>query len=73
MGVESIELDTVTCAWWRGPCPASSSRAGRRLRLLVVRALARGGIVTAADSTPWWVRWCTRPPPAEPKRKTRGR
>lgn len=52
MGVESIELDTVNLRMVARTLPGKQFEAGRRLRLLVVAALARAGIVTPADSTP---------------------
>jgi moderate conductance mechanosensitive channel len=52
MGVESIELDTVNLRMVARTLPGKQFEAGRRLRLLVVAALARAGIATPADSTP---------------------
>ncbi|WP_167104797.1 mechanosensitive ion channel family protein [Mycobacterium sp. DL592] len=52
MGVESIELDTVNLRMVARTLPGKQFEAGRRLRLLVVGALARAGIVTSGDSTP---------------------
>lgn len=51
MGVESIELDTVTLRVVARTLPGKQFEAGRQLRVLVIRALARVGIVTAADAT----------------------
>jgi moderate conductance mechanosensitive channel len=51
MGVESIELDTVTLRVVARTLPGKQFEAGRQLRVLVLRALARAGIVTAADAT----------------------
>lgn len=51
MGVESIELDTVTLRLVARTLPGKQFEAGRQLRVLVIRALARAGIVTAADAT----------------------
>src|ERR1700744_2529150 len=51
MGVESIEVDTVTLRMVARTLPGKQFEAGRQLRVLVVRALARAGIVTAADAT----------------------
>jgi moderate conductance mechanosensitive channel len=51
MGVESIEIDTVTLRMVARTLPGKQFEAGRQLRVLVIRALARGGIVTAADAT----------------------
>jgi moderate conductance mechanosensitive channel len=50
MGVESIEVDTVTLRIVARTLPGKQFEAGRQLRVLVVRALARAGIVTAADA-----------------------
>jgi small-conductance mechanosensitive channel len=52
MGVESIELDTVNLRMVARTLPGKQFEVGRRLRVLVVRALRRAGIVTSADSTP---------------------
>lgn len=51
MGVESIEIDTVTLRLVARTLPGKQFEAGRQLRVLVIRALARAGIVTAADAT----------------------
>ncbi|OBG25809.1 mechanosensitive ion channel protein MscS [Mycobacterium sp. 852002-51057_SCH5723018] len=51
MGVESIEVDTVTLRMVARTLPGKQFEAGRQLRALVIRALARAGIVTAADAT----------------------
>jgi small-conductance mechanosensitive channel len=51
MGVESIEVDTVTLRLVARTLPGKQFEAGRQLRALVIRALARAGIVTAADAT----------------------
>ena len=51
MGVESIEIDTVTLRLVARTLPGKQFEAGRQLRVLVLRALARAGIVTAADAT----------------------
>lgn len=51
MGVESIEVDTVTLRLVARTLPGKQFEAGRLLRVLVIRALARAGIVTAADAT----------------------
>jgi moderate conductance mechanosensitive channel len=51
MGVESIEVDTVTLRMVARTLPGKQFEAGRQLRVLVIRALARAGIVTAADAT----------------------
>ena len=52
MGVESIELDTVNLRMVARTLPGKQFEVGRRLRLLVVAALARAGIVTKTDSAP---------------------
>jgi small conductance mechanosensitive channel len=51
MGVESIELDTVTLRIVARTLPGKQFEVGRQLRVLVIRALARVGVVTAADAT----------------------
>ncbi|MFZ1176816.1 MAG: mechanosensitive ion channel family protein, partial [Mycobacterium sp.] len=51
MGVESIEVDTVTLRLVARTLPGKQFEAGRQLRVLVIRALARAGILTAADAT----------------------
>ncbi|HUH67686.1 MAG TPA: mechanosensitive ion channel family protein [Mycobacterium sp.] len=50
MGVESIEVDTVTLRLVARTLPGKQFEAGRQLRVLVIRALARAGIVTASDA-----------------------
>ena len=52
MGVESIELDTVNLRMVARTLPGKQFEVGRRLRVLVVAALRRAGIVTPADSPP---------------------
>ncbi len=51
MGVESIEVNTVTLRLVARTLPGKQFEAGRQLRVLVIRALARAGIVTAAVAT----------------------
>jgi moderate conductance mechanosensitive channel len=51
MGVENIAVDTVTLRLVARTLPGKQFEAGRQLRVLVIRALARAGIVTAADAT----------------------
>ncbi|MDT5044474.1 MAG: moderate conductance mechanosensitive channel [Mycobacterium sp.] len=51
MGVESIEVDTVTLRLVARTLPGKQFEAGRQLRALVIRALARSGVVTKADAT----------------------
>ena len=51
MGVESIEVDTVTLRLVARTLPGKQFEAGRQLRAMVVRALARSGVVTKADVT----------------------
>ena len=51
MGVEKIAVDTVTLRLVARTLPGKQFEAGRQLRVLVIRALARAGIVTAADAT----------------------
>jgi moderate conductance mechanosensitive channel len=50
MGVESIEVDTVTLRLVARTLPGKQFEAGRQLRAMVVRALARSGVVTKADT-----------------------
>lgn len=52
MGVESIELDTVNLRMVARTLPGKQFEVGRRLRMLVVAALTRAGIVTSVDSAP---------------------
>jgi small conductance mechanosensitive channel len=52
MGVESIQVDAVNLRMVARTLPGRQFEAGRRLRVLVVRALARAGIVTVGDHTP---------------------
>lgn len=52
MGIESIELDTVNLRMVARTLPGKQFEVGRKLRLLVVAALARAGIATAADEAP---------------------
>jgi small conductance mechanosensitive channel len=52
MGVESIEVDTVNLRMVARTLPGKQFEVGRRLRLLVVGALIRAGIVTSADTRP---------------------
>lgn len=52
MGVESIEVDTVNLQLVARTLPGKQFEAGRRLRALVVHALSRAGVVTAADAPP---------------------
>jgi small-conductance mechanosensitive channel len=49
MGVESIQLDTVTLRMVARTLPGKQFEAGRQLRVLVLRALAHAGIVTTAE------------------------
>ena len=51
MGVESIQVDTVTLRLVARTLPGKQFEAGRQLRVLVVRALARAGVVTTTDAT----------------------
>lgn len=52
MGVESIELDTINLRMVARTLPGKQFEVGRRLRVLVIRALTRAGIVTRADTGP---------------------
>jgi small-conductance mechanosensitive channel len=49
MGVESIELDTVNLRMVARTLPGKQFEVGRRIRVLVVRALRRAGIVSPTD------------------------
>ena len=49
MGVESIELENVILRMVARTLPGKQFEAGRRLRVLVVRALGRAGIVSPSD------------------------
>ena len=51
MGVESIEVDAVNLRMVARTLPGKQFEVGRRLRLLVVAALARAGIVSPVEST----------------------
>ncbi|MGZ5378198.1 MAG: mechanosensitive ion channel family protein [Mycobacterium sp.] len=50
MGVESIELDTVNLRMVARTLPGKQFEVGRRIRVLVVRALRRAGIVSPTES-----------------------
>jgi moderate conductance mechanosensitive channel len=50
MGVESIAVDTVTLRLVARTLPGKQFQAGRELRVLVARALARAGIVAATET-----------------------
>jgi moderate conductance mechanosensitive channel len=52
MGVESIELDTVNLRMVARTLPGKQFEVGRRLRVLVLRALGRAGIVSPGDASP---------------------
>jgi small conductance mechanosensitive channel len=51
-GIESIELDTVNIQMVARTLPGKQFEVGRKLRLHVVAALMRAGIVTSADNAP---------------------
>jgi moderate conductance mechanosensitive channel len=51
MGIENIEVDTVTLRLVARTLPGKQFEAGRQLRVLVIRALERAGIFTTADAT----------------------
>jgi small conductance mechanosensitive channel len=51
MGVESIELDTVNLRMVARTLPGKQFEVGRRIRVLVVRALRRAGIVSPTDGS----------------------
>jgi small conductance mechanosensitive channel len=52
MGVESIQVDTVNLRMVARTLPGKQFQVGRQLRMLVLRALRRAGIVIAADAPP---------------------
>lgn len=50
MGVEKLEMDTVTLRLVARTLPGKQFAAGRQLRVLVIRALTGAGIITPADA-----------------------
>ena len=52
MGVESIELDTVNLRMVARTLPGKQFEVGRRIRVLVVRALRRAGIASTDGTHP---------------------
>ncbi|MFZ0834021.1 MAG: mechanosensitive ion channel family protein, partial [Mycobacterium sp.] len=52
MGVESIEVDTVNLRMVARTLPGKQFEVGRRLRVRIIAALARAGIVTPNDTPP---------------------
>jgi small-conductance mechanosensitive channel len=52
MGVESIQVDVVNLRIVARTLPGKQFEVGRRLRIRVIAALTRAGIVTPADATP---------------------
>lgn len=52
MGVESIQVGTVNLRMVARTLPGKQFEAGRELRVLVIRALARAGIVTSTGAAP---------------------
>jgi len=52
MGVEKIELDTVNLRMVARTLPGKQFEVGRRIRVLVVRALRRAGVVSADGQSP---------------------
>ena len=52
MGVESIELDTVTLRMVARTLPGKQFEVGRRMRILVIRALRIAGIVAPGEVAP---------------------
>jgi moderate conductance mechanosensitive channel len=63
MGVESIAVDTITLRLVARTLPGKQFEAGRQLRVLVIRALARAGVVTRAEmaATPGALRAVAHP------------
>jgi small conductance mechanosensitive channel len=51
MGVESIGVDTVNLRMVARTLPGKQFEVGRRLRVRVVRALRRAGVVTSSDAS----------------------
>jgi small conductance mechanosensitive channel len=51
MGVESIELDTVNLRMVARTLPGKQFEVGRRIRVLVVRALRSAGIAAPVDGS----------------------
>lgn len=51
MGVESIELETVNLRMVARTLPGKQFEVGRRLRVLVIAALRRAGVVSPTDGT----------------------
>ena len=69
MGVESIGLDTVNLRMVARTLPGKQFEVGRRLRVRVVRALRRAGVVTPNDGATPTVETIPHPaavPGAEP-------
>jgi small conductance mechanosensitive channel len=52
MGVETIELETVNIRMVARTLPGKQYEVGRRLRVLIVRALRRAGIVSSDGNAP---------------------
>jgi len=52
MGVESIELENLNLRMVARTLPGKQFEVGRRLRVLVVAALSRAGIVTPTETSP---------------------
>jgi small conductance mechanosensitive channel len=52
MGAESLQIDTVNLRMVARTLPGKQFDVGRRLRVMVVSALARGGIRTEDDKPP---------------------
>lgn len=52
MGVESIERDTVNLRMVARTLPGKQFEVGRRLRVLVIDALGKAGIVTSTEAMP---------------------
>lgn len=52
MGVESIQLDNINLRMVARTLPGKQFEVGRQLRLLVIAALARDGIVSPAEAGP---------------------
>jgi moderate conductance mechanosensitive channel len=72
MGVESIELDTVNLRMVARTLPGKQFEVGRRIRVLVVRALRRAGIASPTDGSTPMVEAIVHPATASGAEETQG-
>jgi moderate conductance mechanosensitive channel len=72
MGVESIELDTVNMRMVARTLPGKQFEVGRQLRVLVVAALRRAGIVSPTDGASPMVEAIVHPATAGGAEETQG-